>query len=424
VDQEGLTALLRDHAKRHAVPGAALGCFRDGRVTTAYYGVADVRTGEPVRPDTLFSLASLTKSMVATVIARLEEQGRLSLGDPVAAHVPELHGSAWARGASVRDLLANRSGLPLRVAVEFDFDGRPDEDDGALSRLVADVARDVPADPFWSYTNLGWCVLGRVIETATGVAWEEAMRRHLADAGMRETTFGTCATTRRRASGHESGVPVKPLVARAYGPAGANAVSTVTDLLRFAAVHLKDRSLAPLREVHARVQLPGWLDAWCLGWARFDWAGGPAWGWDGLVKGERSFLRILPEQRAAIVLMTNGSAGRAMYRSLIAELMATSFGIRVPPLRLDASPGAAGDLSRFAGVYAWPDRRVEVAAAAGRLHITSDEGDAEAVPVDERTFLVDAMDPDTPTVTFDGYDAAGRPRVLYLMIWGLPRLDG
>jgi CubicO group peptidase (beta-lactamase class C family) len=69
------------------VPGSAIGILRDGAVTTAYDGVADVRTGEPVTPETLFSLGSLTKSMVATVIARLAAAGRLSLDDPVAAHV-------------------------------------------------------------------------------------------------------------------------------------------------------------------------------------------------------------------------------------------------------------------------------------------------------------------------------------------------
>ena len=124
-----------------------------------------------------------------------------------------------------------------------------------------------------------------------------------------------------------------------------------------------------LRAVHAEVSIYGWLDSWCLGWARFDWEGGPVWGWDGVVSGERSVLRIVPEHQAAVVLMTNGSTGRAMYRSLFAELMESLFGISVPPLRLDASPGAAGDLSRFAGVYAWPDRRVEVTAAGSGLLI-------------------------------------------------------
>jgi CubicO group peptidase (beta-lactamase class C family) len=274
---------------------------------------------------------------------------------------------------------------------------------------------------------VGWCLLGRVIETATGAVWEDAMLRQFAGAGLRNTIFAADAATKGRVSGHEVTaegiVPVAPMAARAYGPAGANTVSTITDLLRFAALHLEDSSLAALRTVHAEVSIHGWLDSWCLGWAWFDWQGGPVWGWDGVVNGERSFLRIMPDRRAAVVLMANAGTGRAMYRSLFADLMKPLFGIGFPPLRLDPSPGAAGDLSRFAGVYAWPDRRVEVAAAGDCLLVKTEHAEAQAFPIDGRTFLVDAADPDNPTVTFGAYDEAGRPQILYDMLWGLPRLD-
>jgi CubicO group peptidase (beta-lactamase class C family) len=424
VDEGALTALLGRHASRHAVPGAAIGILREGAITTAYYGIADVRSGEPVGRETRFSAGSLTKSMVATAVARLAEAGRLALDDPVCRHVPELRGIGWAERASVRDLLANRSGLPLRAELEFGFDNRTDSDDAALSRLVGDLAATAPGPGYWSYTNVGWCVLGRVIETVTGVSWEDAVRRHVLDeAGMSATSFALGRIRQRRASGHEVtgdvAVPVEPLTARAYGPAGTTIVSTVTDLLRFAAVHLGDPSLAVLSAVHAQITIHGWLDAWCLGWARFDWSGGQVWGWDGLINGERSVLRIMPDQQAAVVLMTNASTGRAMYRSLFAELMPALFGIRVPPLRLDASPGAAGRLSRFAGRYAWPDRQVDVTATGDGLVI----GKTVALPLDERTFLLDAADPDNPTLTFGSFDGTGRPQVLYLMLWGLPRLD-
>jgi CubicO group peptidase (beta-lactamase class C family) len=426
VDEGDLAALLREQALRHLVPGAAIGVFRAGTATAACYGAADITTGEPVTPGTRFGIGSLTKSMVATVIARLAEAGRLSLDDPVAAHVPELRASGWAGRATVRDLLANRSGLPLRAGLEFGFDGRRDQDDGALSRLVADAAAGVPAGSFWSYTNVGWCVLGRVIETSAGTAWEDAMRRHLfGGVGMSGTAFAAGAVP-ERASGHEvtadGPVPVGPLVARAYGPAGTSVVSTVTDLLRFAALHLEDPSLAVLRAVHAEVSICGWLDSWCLGWAWFDWDGGRVWGWDGLINGERSVLRIVPGQQAAVVLVTNSSTGRAMYRSLFADLMPSLAGISVPPLHLDAAAGVAGDLSRFAGVYAWPDRQVEVTATANGLLIKSEDRETQALPLDERTFLVDPADPDNPTVTFGAFDTAGRPQVLYDMLWGLPRL--
>ncbi|MGN6793506.1 MAG: serine hydrolase domain-containing protein, partial [Streptosporangiaceae bacterium] len=392
------------------------------------HGVADVTTSEPVTSKTRFSAGSLTKSMVATVMARLAEAGRLSLDDPVAGHVPELASREWAGRATLRDLLANRSGLVLSAGLEFGFADRTQQDDGALSRLVADAAASCGAGDVWSYTNVGWCVLGRVIETAAGGAWEDTMQRRLFDAaGMSDTAFGTGGEPGLRATGHEMSadgpVPVMPLTARAYGPAGTSIVTTVNDLLRFAAVHLQDSSLASLRAVHAEVPIYGWLDSWCLGWARFGWDGGQVWGWDGLINGERSFLRMVPDQQAAVVLMTNSGTGRAMYRSLFAELMASLFGISVPPLSLAASPDAAGDLARFAGIYAWPDRQVNVAATANGLMITSEDGQVEALPVNERTFVVDPADPDNPTVTFGAFDPAGRPCVLYDMPWGLPRAD-
>jgi CubicO group peptidase (beta-lactamase class C family) len=429
VDEADLTALLQEHAARHSVPGAVIGILRHGATTIASYGLADVITEEAVTAETRFSPGSLTKSMVATVVARLADAGRLSLDDPVAAHVPELRRIGWAERATVRHLLANRSGLPLTDELEFGFAKRKEwAGDDALSRLAADVAAADPVGGAWSYSNVGWCLLGRVIETATGSVWEEAMRRHLFDgAGMRATTFPGNGVPELRASGHELTadglVPVEPLSGRAFGPAGATLVSTVPDLLRFAELHLHDPSLAVLREAHADVSIYEWLDAWCLGWARFDWRNGPVWGWDGLISGERSILRMFPEQRAAVVLMTNGGTGRAMYRSLFADLMEPLFGNSMPPLRLDPVPGSAGDLSRFAGVYAWPDRRVEVAATREGLLISEGDGAQEAFPLDERTFLVDPLDPDNPTVTFGAFDGGGRPQVLYVMLWGLPRMD-
>jgi CubicO group peptidase (beta-lactamase class C family) len=428
VDEAALSALLREHMSRHSVPGAAIGILRDGSVTTAAYGTANVATAEPVTPATRFSVGSLTKSMVATAVAQLAVSGRLTLDEPVVEHVPELRGSVWAAGVTLRDLLANRAGLPLGADLEFGFDLRPEPDDGALQRLVADIPQDAVRSPVWSYSNVGWCVLGRAIEGVTGAVWEEAIRDHVLDAaGMGETTFVAGSAHASRAAGHRISatgpVPVEPLTARAYGPAGATAVTTVADLLHFAALHLDEPSLAALRVPHADVAIHGWLDAWCLGWARFDWDGGAVWGWDGLVPGERSVLRLLPEQRAAVVLMTNADTGRELYRSLFAELIEATFAINVPPLSLDASPGAAKDLWRFAGTYAWPDDRVEVTPTAAGLLVASEDGVTKALPLDGRAFVLDRTDPDNPAITFGAFDADARPRVLYRMLWGLPRVD-
>jgi CubicO group peptidase (beta-lactamase class C family) len=426
--EQDLNDLVREHASTHRVPGAAIGVLRDRVKTFACYGIANTSTGAPVTAASRFAVGSLTKSMVATVVALLAEAGRLSLDDPVVAYVPELRGAAWAERATVRDLLANRSGLPLRMGLEFDFAAHEDEQHDVLSKFATRVAAAEPTSVAWSYTNAGWSMLGRVIETVTGSVWEEAMRDELiAPTGMHETTFATEPDSGARVAGHQltgdGPIPVEPLVSRAFGPAGTSMVSTVGDLLRFAALHLDDPALAKLRHPQAAPRIHGWLDGWGLGWAWFDWDGGRVWGWDSVINGERAFLRLVPERNAAVVLMANSNTGRAFYRSLFAELMQSLFEISVPSLRLDAEPGAAGDLSRFAGVYAWPDRRIDVTAADTSLLIKREQSESNGLPVDEHTFVVDSTDPDNPTVTFEGFDAAGQPRVLYVMLWGLPRLD-
>ncbi len=420
-----LEVLLREHASATLVPGAALGVLHDGVVTTACFGVADTTTGEPVTSETRFAIGSLGKSMAATVAAVVAEAGRLSLDDPVAAHVPELHDAGWAEQATIRDLLANRSRLPLSADVEFS--DWPDGDDGVLSRVASKVANGEPMPPFWSYTNAGWCLLGRALESLTGLAWEEVMRANLlVPFGMGQTTFTTWPIAEPRATGHELGAdgisPVTAWSPRHLGPAGSTVQSTVSDLLRFAGWHLDQPSLAAMRRTQADVRIHGWLDGWGLGWGRFDWDAGPVWGWDGVMRGQRAILRIMPDQRTAIVLLANSGAGRAMYRSLFPDLLRTRFDIGMPPLPLEPSAGAAGDLSRFAGVYAWPDRRWDVVATDTGLVMTGPDGTIEALPIDDCAFLVDADDPDTPTMTFGAFDSNGRPRVLYEMLWGLPRV--
>ncbi len=87
--EQDLNDLLREHASAHGVPGAAIGVLRDGVETFAWCGVANTRTRAPITAESRFGVGSLTKSMVATVVARLAAAGRFSLDDPVVAHVPE-----------------------------------------------------------------------------------------------------------------------------------------------------------------------------------------------------------------------------------------------------------------------------------------------------------------------------------------------
>jgi CubicO group peptidase (beta-lactamase class C family) len=422
MDASELTPLLAEMADRHSVPGAVLGILRQGELTVAHAGVADTGSGEPVTPETRFGVGSLTKPVTATVIMRLAAEGYLTIDDPVAEHVPELESNEWARTATIRDLLANRSGIPLRTAWEFGLEG---DDNDVLARCAAMIDPKSPTKMFWSYSNLGWVLLGRAIENLTRVTWEEATQRYALDPlAMNQTTFALAPVAEPRATGHrvttDGPEPVPPWNPRAYCSSGTSLLSTAPDLLRFAATHLEDRYLARMRQTHASVSIHGWLEGWGLGWARFDWNGEAVWGWDGVLPGQRTALRMLPDQDTAVILATNGSTGRAMFRSLIQPLM-DEMGVDVPPLRLHAESGAIFDLEPFSGDYVWPDRRCRVDVDDDSLSIQVDDRFVTATPIGDGIFLVDPDNPDTPTVTFGGFDSAGQPQVIYLMLWGMPR---
>jgi hypothetical protein len=100
-------------------------------------------TGEPVTVETLFSVGSLTKPMVATVITFLAQGGRLSLDDPVARTRRSCAAAAGPKVATLRDLLANRSGATAAR--------------GSSSTSTAEGTRTmrVPSERFWSYNDRG-----------------------------------------------------------------------------------------------------------------------------------------------------------------------------------------------------------------------------------------------------------------------------
>jgi hypothetical protein len=151
---------------------------------------------------------------------------------------------------------------------------------------------------------------------------------------------------------------------------------------------------------------------------------GDAMGKDGVVNGQRSVMRLIPDRDGAVVVLGNGSTGRAMASALMADAVPPWFGVEVPASALDPSDHLPSGLSSYAGVYGWPDRQVDVVADGHRLLVTEHDTTKRAVPLDQTTFLVDRDDPDTPTIAFADFDATGTPGVLYDMVWGLERLAG
>src|SRR5882762_7005553 len=112
-----LDRLFQDFAAQAHVPGAAWGIVIDGQLAhTGAAGVRDVAAKAPVDADTVFRIASMTKSFTAMAILKLRDEGKLSLDDPAERHVPELKSLAYPTSDSpritIRHLLSHAEGFP------------------------------------------------------------------------------------------------------------------------------------------------------------------------------------------------------------------------------------------------------------------------------------------------------------------------
>ncbi len=437
IDSSELQDLLGTHAEACGVAGAAIGVFCEGEAVTACVGMADEEAGVPVSNATLFQAGSLSKSMVATVIARLVDRGHFGFDDPIAQLVPELAASAWGKRATVRHLLAQTALVqppPEDVLGAIDKDG--EDCFAATCELLADQPMRAEPGQIWSY-GVGWSQLARLIEVATSTPWARAMRSELFEPlEMSSTAWGpeldaaAVAAPYSVKEGKRTRIDPDPDFEQLLnGPAGG-VRTTIEDLLAFGRAHVDPAenycgraSLAALRERQSTIAIPSFLDGWCLGWGSFDWKGGPVWGWEGILPGHRAMLRILPEHGGVIAQLANTSSGRALYRSLFPVLLDRCFGVEMPNVTSTPVEISSDELSRFEGSYGWPGTRVVVEARGDRLTLQGPNQTVDAFAVGDAWFLQDPNDPDQVGFTFTSFDVRGRPELLYVFLSALPRCD-
>lgn len=157
--------------QRSKVPGMAVAVVRDGRaVYVKGFGVRKAGEPERIDADTVFQIASVSKSLSATVVARQVQAGVVSWDTPVVKHLPwfKLKDPWVTTHATIGDLLSHRSGLP-------DHGGDTLEDLGFSRRQVIERLRFLPLAPFrisYAYTNFGYTAGAESIAVASGKSWE------------------------------------------------------------------------------------------------------------------------------------------------------------------------------------------------------------------------------------------------------------
>ena len=317
----------------------------------------------------------------ATLVLQLVDEGLLDLDTPVADYLPELRlaDADAAKAVTMRHLLTHTSGIDGDV---FTDTGRGDDCLEKYVALLSEVRQIHPIGATWSYCNSGFTLAGRVIERITGGTWDAAIReRIIAPLGLAHTvTLPEEALLFRTAAGHvdlDDARRLTPVwgLPRSAGPA-VLICATPADVLAFARMHLTG-GLAPdgtrvlsaasvqaMAEFHTEVPDRYVLgDSWGLGWIRFDWGGHEVVGHDGNTIGQAAFLRVLPEARLAVVLLTNGGHARDLYQDLYREIFAEIAGVEMAaPIQPPAEPVTA-DITPHLGAYERGGMHIEVLAA-------------------------------------------------------------
>lgn len=179
------------------VPGLALVAVQAGRVVLSEaWGLADVSSGTPMRPETACNWFSMTKLATATVTVQLADQRCLDLDAPVRQYYEPFavtRPEVWSKAATVRDLLSHASGLtnplPMRW-VHLANESGPNRARFVQTQL--EKHRRLRFDPGTkaAYSNLGYLVLGEVIEAASGMPFDKCVDENLlTPLGMRHTGF-------------------------------------------------------------------------------------------------------------------------------------------------------------------------------------------------------------------------------------------
>jgi len=185
--------LVQEFAAREHIPGAAWGIVIDGQLGhLGVTGSRDLASKSPVGEDTVFRIASMTKSFTAMSILKLRDEGKLALDDPAEKYVPELGRLTYPTSDSpkitVRHLLSHSEGFPEDNPWGDQQLSATDEQFTLLMRRGIPFSN--PPGVAYEYSNYGFAILGRIVSKVSGVPYKDYVAANiLKPLGMTSTTL-------------------------------------------------------------------------------------------------------------------------------------------------------------------------------------------------------------------------------------------
>lgn len=251
--------VMREFIEKNEIAGAVtLVATKDGVVALDAVGKADVEKDVPMKNDTIFWIASMTKPVTAVAVLMLQDEGKLSIDDPVGKYVPQLAHLKTADGKeptiTLKHMLTHTSGM---VGEAPDDVLREASTLADLMPVYAKYPLNFEPGTKWAYCQSGINTLGRIVEIVSGRSFADFLRgRFFEPLGMKDTTFYLTQEQRPRLAtsyklnegklepanifvlqGHE------PTSRRRYPAANGGLFSTARDYGQFCRMLLNDGTL-------------------------------------------------------------------------------------------------------------------------------------------------------------------------------------
>ncbi|MCE7995518.1 MAG: serine hydrolase [Roseivirga sp.] len=304
------------------VPGLAVGVIKNGEVLYAgAHGFQGLDSPKPLTTHSLFHMASVSKPFVATAMAQLLEQGKIQLDDKLTDHLPYFTmADGMYKEITLNHMLNHSSGIPDVEDYEWD---NPQYDDGAVERFArshANIKLDFAPGTEFSYSNAAFDILCDVIARASGLTFEAYVKQHIFEpVGMTNSTFLKPEVPAELATKpHILGDDLRRVVSKVYPynrrHAGSSTLhSNVEDMLLWAQVNLnkgiingnriyQESSFRLLTTSQIKINTNRSVG---LSWFQKSLKGSNMVYHSGGDLGYSTFFGFLPEQKSAIVIMTN-----------------------------------------------------------------------------------------------------------------------
>lgn len=246
---QSLDALAQKAMAQVGIPGMAVGVMhRDKILLLKGYGVREAGKPDPVDEHTVFMLASVSKPITSTLIAKAVSDGKVRWDDTIQQYLPwfTLENAAFGRAVTLRDMVCHRSGLPNHAGDLIEDLGFDRE---TILRRLANFPVGNRFRAVNAYTNFGFTAAGEAVAKAYGTTFEELVAQELFEPlGMKTASaqYEDFQARKNKAvlhfpeGGALSGGPFLPLLTRnpdAQSPAGGMSAS-ISDMMSWVKLHL------------------------------------------------------------------------------------------------------------------------------------------------------------------------------------------